>query len=108
MEVASHRGESWLRQVEIGRWSGSTAQDPDLTPQQRVNWHHQLKAAVMPDNYAPMGKVQRVLGILNDQMDALGHLWHAWTRGEVELPVFGDFTAMRQWPAKRSNDNHEG
>ena len=107
MEVASHRGESWLRQVEIGRWSGSTAQDPDLTPQQRVNWHHQLRSAVMPDNYAPMGKVQRVLGILNDQMHAIGHLWRAWARGDAELPVFGDFTIMRQWPAERPNDNSE-
>ena len=99
MEVASHRDESWLRQVEIGRWSGSTAQDPDLTPQQRVNWQHQLRSSVMPDNYAPMGKVQRVLGILGDQMDALGHLWRKWTCGAVELPAFGDFTVMSQWPA---------
>ena len=96
MEVASHRGEHPLRQVEIGRWSGSTAQDPDLTPSQRLNRRHQLESGVMPDNYAPMGKVQRVCQILGDQLDALNRLW---CDRSIAVPVTGDFTVMEAWPA---------
>ena len=71
MAIAGHRSEHPLRLVEIGRWSGSTAQDPDLTPSQRLDKRHQLAAGVMPDNYAPLAKIRRVCQILGDQLAAL-------------------------------------
>jgi hypothetical protein len=103
MEVGGHRDEPATRQVEIGRWSGSTAQDVDLTPAQRLAWNHQLAAGVMPDNYAPLAKVQRVCRIIGDQLLALELLWekHAKSgdRRFASLPVYGDFTVMKAWPA---------
>ena len=47
-EVAARRRVHPLRQVEIGRWSGSTAQDADLTPAAGLARRHCLQAAVMP------------------------------------------------------------
>ena len=103
MEVGGHRDEPATRQVEIGRWSGSTAQDVDLTPAQRLAWNHQLAAGVMPDNYAPRAKVQRVCRIIGDQLLALELLWEehveSGDRRFASLPVYGDFTVMRAWPA---------
>lgn len=103
MEVGGHRDEPATRQVEIGRWSGSTAQDVDLTPAQRLAWNHQLAAGVMPDNYAPLAKVQRVCRIIGDQLLALELLWKehvkSGDRRFASLPVYGDFTVMKAWPA---------
>ena len=105
MEVAGHRNVHPLRLVEIGRWSGSTAQDPDLTPSQRLDKRHQLAAGVMPDNYAPLSKVRRVCRILGDQLAALGNLWRTHTAlptGIGGIPVFGGFSVMGAWPAEPS------
>ena len=103
MEVGGHRDEPATRQVEIGRWSGSTAQDADLTPVQRLAWNHRLAAGVMPDHYAPLAKVQRVCRIIGDQLRALELLWeeHTWGDGPrfSNLPVYGDFTVMKLYPA---------
>ena len=110
MEVGSHRGEPSRRQVEIGRWSGSTAQDVDLTPAQRLTWRHSLASGVMPDNYAPKGKVRRVCGILGDQMVALERLWEQHVCSQfVHLPVHGDFTVVEQWmaPPAESDEGDE-
>ena len=97
MEVAGARGEPALRAVEIGRWSGSTAQDPDLAPTARLVRRHQLRAGVMPEAYAPLAKVQRVCSILGDQMGALDALWASL--GGAALPLFGDFAPLAAWPA---------
>jgi len=75
MECSGASGLHALRAFEIGRWSGSTAQDPDLTPSQREQRRHRLAAGVMPEGYAPLSKVARVCGILGDEMEALDHLW---------------------------------
>ena len=103
MEVGSHRDEPSTRQVEIGRWSGSTAQDVDMTPEQRLVWRHQLAAGRMPDNYAPKGKVRRVCRILGDQLAALESLWKRHVDGGgrafESLPIYGDFSVMEAWPA---------
>ena len=42
MEVSGARGEPAIVAIEIGRWSGSTAQDPDLAPAERHVMRHQL------------------------------------------------------------------
>ena len=103
MEVGSHRDEPSTRQVEIGRWSGSTAQDVDLTPEQRLVWRHQLAAGRMPDNYAPKGKVRRVCRILDAQLSALESLWErhiaSGDNAFEGLQVYGDFSVMEAWPA---------
>ena len=97
MEVAGARGEPALNAVEIGRWSGSTAQDPDLAPSAQLRRRHQLRAGVMPETYAPLAKVGRVCGILGDQMGALDALWSS-LQGQA-LPAFGDFKPLEAWPA---------
>ena len=55
----------------------------------------------MPDNYAPLAKVQR--RIIGDQLVALELLWeeHTWGDGPrfSNLPVYGDFTVMKLYPA---------
>ena len=103
MEVGGHRDEPSTRQVEIGRWSGSTAQDVDLTPQERLVWRHQLASSAMPDNYAPLAKVRRVCRIIGDQLVALELLWeHHVESGDTtfeSLPLYGDFSVMKAWPA---------
>ena len=102
MEVAGARGEPALRAVEIGRWSGSTAQDPDLAPSAQLARRHQLRAGVMPEAYAPLAKVARVCGIVGDQMGALDALW-ASLQGR-SLPVFGGFEPLAAWPAAAGDD----
>lgn len=99
MEVAGARGEAPLRAVEIGRWSGSTAQDDDLTPSARIARRHQLSAAIMPESYAPLAKVERVCAILGDQMRALDALYVA-SRAAGGLPLFGGFGPLAAWPAE--------
>ena len=106
MEVAGTRGEPALRAVEIGRWSGSTAQDPDLAPSAQLARRHQLRAGVMPEAYAPLAKVARVCGIVGDQMGALDSLW-ASLQGR-QLPVFGGFEPLAAWPAAADADDDGG
>ena len=109
MEVGGHRDEPSTRQVEIGRWSGSTAQDVDLTPAQQLAWRHRLASGVMPDNYAPRAKVQRVCSILGAQLTALESLWerHVGSGDSTfkNLPIYGDFSVMKAWPAASTNVN---
>ena len=103
MECSSARKVHALRGVEIGRWSGSTAQNPDLTPNQRLNQRHVLEAGKMPEAYAPCTKVDRVTAILGDEMEALSKLWgkaNAQTSGGIDaIPVFGDFSPLQEWMA---------
>jgi hypothetical protein len=101
MEVSGARGEPAVRAIDIGRWSGSTAQDPDLAPAEMHARRHQLLAGVMPEAYAPLSKVARVCRILGDQMDALASFWAslASSGGVQSVPVNGDFSPMHAWPA---------
>ena len=102
MECSGARGVHSLRAIEIGRWSGSTAQDPDLTPSQRQNRRHQLAAGVMPENYAPLAKVTRVCEILGAEMAALEKLWTRVNNDPIgfeSLPVFGGFEPLGEWAA---------
>ena len=95
------RGAPAVRAIDIGRWSGSTAQDPDLAPAEMHARRHQLLAGVMPEAYAPLSKVARVCRILGDQMDALASFWAglASSGGVHSVPVNGDFSPMHAWPA---------
>jgi len=110
MECSSARNVHPLKGVEIGRWSGSTAQDPDLTPSQRLNARHVLEAGKMPETYAPSTKVDRVKSILGDEMQALDNLWEKIVRDAndvifdavVTIPVFGDFSPLQEWMADPS------
>ena len=102
MEVSGARGEPAVNAIEIGRWSGSTAQDPDLVPAERHVMRHQLAAGVMPEAYAPLAKVARVCSILGGQMDALAKLWTRCVSsgaGVSSIPVSGDFSPLGEWPA---------
>ena len=107
MECAAKRKVNSLRAIEIGRWSGSTAQDPDLTPNARINKEHVIQSGIMPENYAPLNKIDRVCEIMSDEMAALDNYWNKLHRtctdsstNPVELvPVFGDFSPLTEWMA---------
>ena len=107
MECSNARKVHPLKGVEIGRWSGSTAQDPDLTPSQRLNARHVLEAGKMPETYAPSAKVGRVTSILGEEMKALNNLWEKCVhdaggdifRAAEKIPVFGDFSPLQEWMA---------
>jgi hypothetical protein len=102
MECSNARKVHALRGVEIGRWSGSTAQDKDLTPNQRLNQRHVLAAGRMPEAYAPSTKVDRVKEILRDEMRVLDALWakaKSSPKGIEGIPVFGDFSPLTEWMA---------
>ena len=77
--VAQARGEPPEDAVELGRWSGSTAQDADLEPALRAHRCHRLRVGTLPDRYAQAAKVERVLNIITRQMDAIrAALWTRW------------------------------
>ena len=63
----------------------------------------------MPDNYAPRAKVQRVCSILGAQLTALESLWerHVGSGDSTfkNLPIYGDFSVMKAWPAASTNVN---
>ena len=73
-EVAEARHEPPERAVELGRWSGSVAQDRDMVPAERARWAHCLRAGRLPARYAPQAKAQRVCSILLEQMQAAREL----------------------------------
>ena len=102
MECSGARSVHALRAVEIGRWSGSTAQDPDLTPSERLHRRHRLAAGEMPESYAPSAKVLRVCEILGDEMAVLDELW-ARAAGDPagirSIPPLGGFDVLREWRA---------
>jgi hypothetical protein len=77
--AAEARGEPPEEAVELGRWSGSTAQDADLEPTVRAARCHRLRVGTLPDRYAQAAKVGRVLGIISRQMDAIRKtIWSRW------------------------------
>jgi hypothetical protein len=69
-EIALARNLSPEDRVEIGRWSGSTAQDADLTPARRQEAAASRSRCTLPDRYAPKANVVRVCKILTQQVDA--------------------------------------
>lgn len=85
--VAQARGEPPEDAAELGRWSGSTAQDADLEPALCAHRCHRLRVGSLPDRYAQAAKVARVLSIITRQMDAiraaLSSRWDAlpWAHG---------------------------
>ena len=76
--VAQARGEPPEEAVELGRWSGSTAQDADLEPALRAQRCHRLRVGSLPDRYAQAAKVARVLCIITRQMDAIRATLSLW------------------------------
>ena len=77
--AAEARGEPPEDTVELGRWSGSTAQDADLEPTLRAQRCHRLRVGSLPDRYAQAAKVNRVIGIITRQMSAIRQLiWSRW------------------------------
>ena len=77
--AAEARGEPPEEAVELGRWSGSTAQDADLEPTLRAKRCHRLRVGTLPDRYAQAAKVGRVIGIITRQMDAIRKtIWSRW------------------------------
>ena len=77
--AAEARGEPPEDTVELGRWSGSTAQDADLEPTLRAQRCHRLRAGSLPDRYAQAAKVGRVICIISRQMSAIRQLiWSRW------------------------------
>jgi len=90
--IAEACGEEPEAAVELGRWSGSTAQDADLEPAVRAQRQHRLRVGAMPERYAQAAKVARVLGIITRQMDAARRA--LCTLG-ASLPLVGGWELVR-------------
>ena len=73
-EIAEGRHETPERAVEIGRWSGSVAQDRDMVPAARARWAHCVRAGRLPARYAPHAKAARVCSIMCEQLLAARRL----------------------------------
>ena len=95
--AAQARGEPPEDAVELGRWSGSTAQDADLEPSLRAQRCHRLRAGSLPDRYSQAAKVGRVLQIITRQMDAIRSA--IWSRWDV-LPWDGGWQLLAAPPAR--------
>ena len=95
-EIACAREEPAPRRVEIGRWSGSTAKDKDLAPEQREQLRHARDLAVLPDRYARTAKVQRVCKIIHEQMSAV----HTLLASGATLPDSAGWELMPERPVQ--------
>jgi hypothetical protein len=70
-QCAFDRGEPIMRQLEIGKWCGSTLAMHTLAPGKRWGANMKLKAAHMPNMYSdPNGLVQRVGSIMLAQVQS--------------------------------------
>jgi len=77
--AAEARGEPPEDAVELGRWSGSTAQDANLEPTLRDKRCHRLRVGMLPDRYAQAAEIGCVIGIITRQMDAIRKtIWSRW------------------------------
>ena len=95
-EVAEAREEPPHRRVEIGKWSGATAQDMDLAPHLRAVMAHSARHSTLPDRYARRAKVTRVIRIMREQIEAVRLLVHE--RGGV-LPDAAGWELLPGCPA---------
>ena len=76
-----------LEGVEVGRWSGSTAQDTSLAPAAQLLLAHTARVGVLPAHYAHEAKVARVIGILSRAASLLRNACAVDERAPP--PVFG-------------------
>ena len=95
-EVAEAREEPPHRRVEIGKWSGATAQDMDLAPHLRAVMAHSARHSALPDRYARRAKVTRVIRIMREQIEAVRLLVHE--RGGA-LPDAAGWELLPKCPA---------
>jgi hypothetical protein len=92
--ISEARGEPPEDAVELGRWSGSTAQDADLEPALRAHRCHRLRVGTLPDRHAQGGKRPRLdyprkLLLVGGSLTAVGSDRDAEGHDEVWAP--GDF-----------------
>jgi len=69
--VASLRGVSSNDRQEIGRWSLSVAQTPQMRPIQGVIRRHEIAAAELPDRYAQEADPSFVFDIMEAQVQSM-------------------------------------
>ena len=81
---------------EIGRFSGSIAQNPDLEPIQAMLQRHTLRSSVLPDIYSRQARVDKVF-------DALAALHFAVKRAAVRLRDTPDAFSGDAWEAMRGS-----
>jgi hypothetical protein len=84
--IARFRGESAADRQEIGRWSMSAAQAPDMHPFQSVLKKHSITAAVLPDLYAQSVPAQAVFNVMERQVSAMRQ--YEQERGSEGLPRY--------------------
>jgi hypothetical protein len=75
ISCSQHRGEPSDRQVEIGKWFGSTLALRSMTPKQRRETKSAMAAARFPDLYSEQdGLVKRVARIMLTQIQSCRRL----------------------------------
>ena len=62
-----------LKELELGRFSGSVAQTPELVPQEAVMVRHTFRIAKLPDRYASGAAVAFVISIIKELGEKMRH-----------------------------------
>ena len=79
---------------ELGRFSGSSAQNADLVPSEAMLRRHSLQCAVLPDMYARAARVEKCMDRLLRFEDVLRRAL-ARAGGDVSaLPLFGGWSSV--------------
>lgn len=76
----------------IGRFSGSTAQDPDLEPVEAMLQRHALSSSILPQIYAGKAKVSKAFDLLARLHCTLRRVSWRHVNGERVLPPEGGWT----------------
>jgi len=81
--------------TEVGRFSGSVAQSPDLEPVQAMLQRHAVKSAVLPDIYSRQSRITKVFDTLAALHAALRRAAARIRDSPSDYPVEGGWEAMR-------------
>lgn len=94
--IAEARSEPPERASEVGRWSGSVAQDAGLCPLVRAAAAHQLRLRALPALYGTHSGVARSANIILDQLKAARALLARAHARRSPLPRHGGWHLLAQ------------
>jgi len=70
-QIAAIRKVKVEDRAEIGAWYGSSLQDKDMIPEVRDQRQRAARVGAMPERYAQGQKAQRIVGIIQSQLEAV-------------------------------------
>lgn len=91
---AAARGEGFMRQVEVGRWSGGSGDTSDLLGDEYTRAKEAMKVSAMPIKYTARLRPMRLARIMAQQTEAWRALL-ATAGGDVHM-LPGDQTGYQK------------